>query len=131
MARSVITAGATDPRNVSLCDILFGLRAMERAGTGLVDVNKLMIEAGGESAFFHNQHEGTFSAIVRQPATTAGSKLVAHSTHPTGVYVLNLLPVTARFWNNEATVDLADCGVFIARSFEKTLEFTNYPFDVG
>jgi hypothetical protein len=137
-----IGAGATDPRNVSLCDIFFGLRAMERAGTGLVDVNKLMIEAGGESAFFHNQQEGTFSAIVRQAATTAGSKLVAHSTHPTGVYVLNLLPVvslpthvtivrlTARFWDSTASVDLADCGVFIARSFEGAHEFWSFaPLD--
>jgi len=138
-----IAAGATDPRNVSLCDIFFGLRAMERAGTGLVDVNKLMIEAGGESAFFHNQQEGTFSAIVRQAATTAGSKLVAHSTHPTGVYVLNLLPVvslpthvtivrlTARFWDCTSSVDLADCGVFIARSFEGAHEFWSFaPLDI-
>jgi len=137
-----IAAGATDPRNVSLCDIFFGLRAMERAGTGLVDVNKLMIEAGGDSAFFHNQQEGTFSAIVRQAASTAGSKLVAHSTHPTGVYVLNLLPVvslpthvsivrlTARFWDSTGSIALEDCGVFIARSFEDTHEFWSFaPLD--
>jgi hypothetical protein len=137
-----LAAGATDPRNVSLCDIFFGLRAMERAGTGLVDVNKFMIEAGGESAFFHNQQEGSFSAVVRQAATTAGSKLVAHSIHPTGVYVLNLLPVaslpthvsmvrlTARFWNSTASVDLADCGVFTARSFEGVHEFWSFaPLD--
>lgn len=137
-----IAAGATDPRNVSLCDIFFGLRAMERAGTGLVDVNKLMIEAGGDSAFFHSQQEGTFSAIVRQAATTAGAKLVAHSTHPTGVYVLNLLPLvslpthvtvvrlTARFWDSTASLALEDCGVFIARSFEEAHEFWSFaPLD--
>src|SRR5579871_3073053 len=43
-----VAAGATDTRNVSLCDIFYGLRAMERAGTGLVDVTKLMIGAGGD-----------------------------------------------------------------------------------
>jgi hypothetical protein len=137
-----IAAGATDPRNVSLCDIFFGLRAMERAGTGLIDVNKLMIEAGGDSAFFHNQQEGTFSAIVRQAASTAGSMLVAYSTHPTGVYVLNLLPVvslpihvsivrlTARFWDSTASIALEDCGIFIARSFEDAHEFWSFaPLD--
>lgn len=137
-----IAAGATDPRNVSLCDIFFGLRAMERAGTGLVDVNKLMIEAGGDSAFFHNQLEETFSAIVKQATTTAGSKLVAHSTYPTGIYVLNLLPVvslpthvsivrlTARFWDSTGSVALEDCGVFIARSFEDAHEFWSFaPLD--
>jgi hypothetical protein len=137
-----VAAGATDTRNVSLCDIFYGLRAMERAGTGLVDVTKLMIEAGGDSAFFHNQHEGTFSAMVRQAASTAGAKLVAHSTHPTGVYVLNLLPIvslptrvsvvrlTTGFWNSAALVQLEDCGVFIARSFEGTHEFWSFaPLD--
>lgn len=137
-----VAVGATDTRNVSLCDIFYGLRAMERAGTGLVDVTKLMIEAGGDSAFFHNQHEGAFSAIVRQAASTAGAKLVAHSTHPTGVYVLNLLPIvslpaqvsvvrlTTGFWNSTASVQLEDCGVFIARSFEGTHEFWSFaPLD--
>jgi Putative ATP-dependent DNA helicase recG C-terminal len=137
-----IAAGATDSRNVSLSDIFFGLRVMERAGTGLADVNKLMIEAGGESAFFHNQHEETFSAIVRQAATTAGSKLVAHSTHPTGVYVLNMLPIvslptkvsivrlTAKLWESMTSIDLEYCGVFIARSFEDTHEFWSFaPLD--
>ena len=137
-----VAAGATDTRNVSLCDIFYGIRAMERAGTGLVDVTKLMIGAGGDSAFFHNQHEGTFSAIVQQAPSTAGAKLVAHSTQPTGVYVFNLLPIvslpthvsvvrlTSGFWNSTAAVQLEDCGVFIARSFEQTHEFWSFaPLD--
>lgn len=129
-----VAAGATDTRNVSLCDIFYGLRAMERAGTGLVDVTKLMIGAGGDSAFFHNQREGTFSAIVRQAPSTAGAKLVAHSTHPTGIYVLNLLPIvslpthvsvvrlTSGFWTSTAAVQLEDCGVFIAH-LDKCMSF--------
>lgn len=133
-----IAAGATDPRNVSVCDIFFGLRAMERAGTGLVDVNKLMIESGGDSAFFHNQREGTFCAIVTQARSSAGAKLVAHSTHPTGIYLLNLLPIvslpthvsivrlTAKLWDSTTMIPLEDCGVFIARSFEDTHEFWSF-----
>jgi hypothetical protein len=137
-----VAAGATDTRNVSLCDIFYGLRAMERAGTGLVDVTKLMIEAGGDSAFFHNQHEGTFSAIVLQAPSTAGAKLVAYSTHPTGIYVLNLLPIvslpanvsivrlTTSFWNSSPSIQLEDCGVFVARSFEGTHEYWSFaPLD--
>jgi len=137
-----VSAGATDPRNVSLCDIFFGLRAMERAGTGLVDATKLMIEAGGDSAFFQNQQEGTFSAIVSQAASTPGAKLVAHSTHPIGTYVLNLLPIislpshvsilrlSCSFWDRPQTVLLEDCGVFIARSFEGSYEFWSFaPLD--
>lgn len=54
------SVNASDPRNVSLCDIFYGLRAMERAGTGLADVTKLMIESGGDSEFFQNQREARF-----------------------------------------------------------------------
>ena len=137
-----IAAGATDIRNVSLCDIFFGLRAMERAGTGLVDANKLMIEAGGESAFFQNQQEGSFSAIVNQASSTAGAVLVAHSIHPTGTYVLNLLPIVSLpshvsivrlktgFRDRPPEVLLEDCGIFIARSFEDAHEFWSFaPLD--
>jgi len=137
-----ISASATDSRNVSLCDIFFGLKAMERAGTGLVDVTKLMIESGGESEFFHNQQEATFSAVVKQAPSTAGARLVAHSTHPTGIYILNLLPLvslpthvsivalTTRFWDRPASVLLEDCGIFIARSFENEHEFWSFaPLD--
>jgi hypothetical protein len=133
---------ATDPRNVSLCDIFFGLKAMERAGTGLVDVTKLMIESGGESEFFHNRQEATFSAVVKQAPSTAGSRLVAHSTHPTGIYVLNLLPLvslpthvsilklTTRFRDRPASVQWEDCGIYVARSYENEHEFWSFaPLD--
>jgi predicted HTH transcriptional regulator len=43
--RIIVSNQATDLRNVSLCDIFFGIKAMERAGTGLVDVTKLMTES--------------------------------------------------------------------------------------
>jgi hypothetical protein len=137
-----ISAQLTDPRNISLCDIFFGLKAMERAGTGLVDVAKLMVESGGESQFFHNQQEETFTAIVKQAPSSAGSRLVAHSTHPTGIYVLNLLPFTAlpsfvsviklttRFRNRPESVKWEDCGVFVERSYEDHTELWSFaPLD--
>lgn len=133
-----LSVNASDPRNVSLCDIFYGLKAMERAGTGLADVTKLMIEYGGDSEFFQNQNEATFSAVVKQAPFTAGSRLVAHSTHPTGVYVLNLLPMVSlpthvsivalktSFKDRPATVALEDCGIYVARSYEDDHEFWSF-----
>jgi hypothetical protein len=137
-----ISAQLTDSRNISLCDIFFGLKAMERAGTGLVDVTKLMIESGGESQFFHNQQEQTFTAVVKQAPSSAGSKLVAHSTHPTGVYIVNLLPfislpshvsvvkLTTRFKNRPKTMQWEDCGIFVERSHDDQTELWSFaPLD--
>src|SRR5439155_11739304 len=51
--RIVLSESLTDQRNPSLCDIFFGISAMERAGTGLLDVGQLMLGCGGSSAFYH------------------------------------------------------------------------------
>ncbi|MGE3993603.1 hypothetical protein, partial [Pseudorhodoplanes sp.] len=57
--RFTLSESLTDQRNPSVCDIFFGISAMERAGTGLMDVNQLMMESGGASAFYDipNKHE--------------------------------------------------------------------------
>jgi predicted HTH transcriptional regulator len=49
--RFILSERFTDPRNPSLCDVFFGLSAMEREGTGILDVCDLMQNAGGSSAF--------------------------------------------------------------------------------
>lgn len=90
--RFVMSEGLTDQRNPSLCDIFFGISAMERAGTGLIDVDQLMQLSGGASAFYHNAQESRFKAVVAQPQASAGSRTIARSSVPTGLYLLNALP---------------------------------------
>src|SRR3546814_16068980 len=74
--------------------MFFGISAMERAGTGLIDACQLMTECGGNSAFFHHSRDARFEALVTQPQASAGSRSVARSDVPTGVYNLTQLPVT-------------------------------------
>lgn len=136
--RIVVSNQATDLRNVSLCDIFFGIKAMERAGTGLVDVTKLMTESSGSSEFFSDPAEQAFTAIVRQAASSAGSRVVAHSGRPTGIYILNVLPFSAlpgklsvvrlkmRLRHRPSTVILDDCGVFVERSSEEKVELWSF-----
>src|SRR3546814_9951978 len=92
--RFKLSESLTDQRNPALCDIFFGISAMERAGTGLIDACQLMTECGGNSAFFHHSRDARFEALVTQPQASAGSRSVARSDVPTGVYILNALPFT-------------------------------------
>lgn len=128
--RFVPAESITDQRNPSLCDIFFGISAMERAGTGLMDVGKLMVEWGGASAFYHHSKELQFEARVIRPEASAGSRTVARSAVPTGLYVLNALPFTVvpeqvsvvklkmPLRQRPITLDLSKCGTFINRGDE-------------
>jgi len=128
--RIIMSEGVTDQRNPSLCDIFFGISAMERAGTGLMDVGELMLAGGGGSAFYHNAAEGRFKAVITQPMASAGSRGVARSDVPTGLYMLNVLPFSAvperlsivrlhtPLWNRPRTIDLEECGTFVKRGME-------------
>jgi hypothetical protein len=128
--RIILSEGVTDQRNPSLCDIFFGISAMERAGTGLIDVGELMLKGGGGSAFYHNAAEARFKAVVTQPMASAGSRGVARSDVPTGLYVLNVLPfsaipetvsvvrLTAPLRDRPRTIDLGNCGTFVDRGTE-------------
>ena len=53
-------------RNRSLCDVFFGLQAMEREGTGLVDVERMALEAGGATAFTNDSKGNVFVAQIEQ-----------------------------------------------------------------
>jgi len=128
--RIILSESLTDQRNPSLCDIFFGISAMERAGTGLIDVGQLMLGCGGGSAFYHNGPESRFKAVVAQPQASAGSRVVARSDVPTGLYVLNVLPfsiipetvsvlrLTTPLRDRPRTVDLRECGTFVDRDPE-------------
>jgi hypothetical protein len=128
--RIVLSESLTDQRNPSLCDIFFGISAMERAGTGLIDVGQLMLECGGSSAFYHNNPEARFRAVVTQPTASAGSRDVARSDVPTGLYILNVLPfsaipesvsvvrLTTPLRDRPLTIGLSECGTFVDRGTE-------------
>jgi hypothetical protein len=128
--RFTLAESLTDLRNPSLCDIFFGISAMERAGTGLIDVGDLMLSCGGASAFYHYRKECRFEARITQPHASAGSRAIARSLVPTGLYVLNALPFTALPENvsivqltvplraRSSGVNLSDCGTFVDRGTE-------------
>lgn len=128
--RIILSEGLTDQRNPSLCDIFFGISAMERAGTGLIDVGQLMQASGGASAFYHSSVESRFRAVVAQPQASAGSRLVARSTVPTGLYMLNVLPftvvpdkvsvlkLTRSLRERPQGIRLSDCGTFVEHNGE-------------
>ncbi|WP_455387567.1 SIR2 family protein [Petrachloros mirabilis] len=128
--RITLSETVTDQRNPSLSDIFFGISAMERAGTGLIDVSTMMRECGGASAFYHHDRENRFEAQIRQPQTSAGTQGVARSGAPFGLYILNVLPLvvipdeismiqlTAPFHARPHGLDLSDCGVFVSCGME-------------
>lgn len=120
----VLQERATDQRNPSLCDIFFGINAMERAGTGLIDVSQLMTGSGGASAYYHHESDARFEARVSRLQASAGSPTVARSDVPVGVYVFNVLPFNvvpdhvsvvqlSMSWETRPRdMDFSDCGVF-------------------
>jgi hypothetical protein len=119
-------ANATALRNRSLCDVFFGIREMERAGTGLSDVLAISRESGGDAQFIHDQVGKRFVAQLRQPTASAGSGAIARDTRPTGVYVINALPfvsipdrvsvvkLTSRLFARPEGMSLDGLGTFVA-----------------
>jgi hypothetical protein len=79
-------------RNRSLCDVFFGIRAMERQSTGLTDVCDLAKEHGGDATFTNDSRKSCFLAQVAQATASSASSFVARDDRHTGVYVLNILP---------------------------------------
>lgn len=82
-------------RNRALCDVFFGISAMERAGTGLTDTRDLAAESGGAATFAYPPGKDSFIAEVFRINASAGSTTIARDTRPVGTYVLNLLPFAA------------------------------------
>lgn len=79
-------------RNRGICDVFFGIRAMERAGTGLSDVEAMSRERGGDAVFSTDKASGQFTARVKQPMQSAGSTSISRDPRHTGVYLINVLP---------------------------------------
>ncbi|MEI9421213.1 hypothetical protein O7A70_08545 [Mesorhizobium sp. Cs1299R1N1] len=116
----------SDLRNRALCDIFFGMSAMERAGTGLTDTCELASELGGAASFAYPPGEDSFVAELFRVEASAGSASVARDHRPVGTYVLNLLPfvatpqylthipLAARRWDElEKKVPFDEAGTFV------------------
>ena len=82
-------------RNRALCDVFFGMSAMERAGTGLADAAELSRSHGGSASFAFPTGEDRFRAQLFRPEASAGSKSIARSAVPVGTYVVNMLPFSS------------------------------------
>lgn len=126
-------------RNAALCDIFFGMRAMERAGTGLVDVEHLLSEHGGTAEFAHEAKGARFLATVRQPLASAGSKSVARDARPTEVYVVNFVPFVSlpttvsilrlnKSWHERPrSLPLDEAGTFVVQGDRFVWSFAPLP----
>ncbi len=85
----------SDLRNRALCDVFFGISAMERAGTGLIDARDLSTQQGGAANFAYPPGEDSFVGELFRLEASAGSTSVGRDTRPMGTYVINLLPFAA------------------------------------
>ncbi len=84
---------ATEMRNALLADIFYGLGPMDKAGSGLPDVQDMMLESGGRAEFSVGGANEYVSVILFQPVQATPEKSrVARRVSPTEVYVTNLLP---------------------------------------
>jgi hypothetical protein len=123
------------PRNRSLCDVFFGLKLMQRAGTGLLDVEDLARGGGGRAAFRTDTVQGRFEATISGPEMSAGSRHVARDNRPIATYVINSLPVVAMpptvsvvrlrlpLRNKPSTLDLTEAGTFVHGDSEHLVSF--------
>jgi len=119
----------SDLRNRALCDVFFGISAMERAGTGLTDTRELAKLQGGGATFAFPPGEESFAAEIYRLEASAGSSTIARDMRPVGTYVLNLLPfvsipesmthlaLDAAGWRQlEEKVPLDEAGTFLFES---------------
>jgi predicted HTH transcriptional regulator len=73
----------TEIRNPSLADIFFGIGSMDKAGSGLADVQELMLENGGNASFTIEHENQVFRANLFQPVQRApGESKVARPVAP-------------------------------------------------
>jgi hypothetical protein len=119
----------SDLQNRALCDVFFGISAMERAGTGLTDTREMAEQHGGAAKFAYPPGQDCFAAELFRLEASAGSTRVARDTRPVGTYVLNLLPLVSipqtlthvsldvSGWSDlERKVPLTDAGTFLFES---------------
>src|SRR5205814_7465477 len=85
------TRGVTSQRNPMLADIFYGLGRMDKAGSGLVDVARWMIEQGGLSEFQSLSNNSCVSAVLKQPIQEQPDAATAVPLTNSEVFTTNLL----------------------------------------
>lgn len=130
---------ATALRNRALCDVFFGMEAMERAGTGLTDVRDLTSELGGDAIFALADGGKTFRVTLAQASASAGTTTVARDDRPVGTYVINVLPfaalpdmvsivqLAAPLRTRSRDVAIGEAGTFIHRGETQLWSFVPLP----
>jgi SIR2-like domain len=84
---------ASEIRNSSLADVFFGIDSMDKAGSGLPDVQEMMVEYGGRAQFAVGENNQSVCATLYQPRQGDPDKSrVARRVSPTELYITNLLP---------------------------------------
>jgi predicted HTH transcriptional regulator len=83
----------TGLRNELLADIFFGLGPMDKAGSGLADVQDLMLENGGQAEFaIIKDNDGICATLFQPLQSSPASSQVARARSTTETYITNLLP---------------------------------------
>jgi hypothetical protein len=130
---------ATALRNRALCDVFFGMEAMERAGTGLPDVCDLTRELGGEAIFSVADAGATFRVSLAQANASAGTTTIARNDRPIGTYVINVLQFVALpdqlsivrlhtpLSRRPRDVSMLEAGTFIHREENEMWSFVPLP----
>lgn len=115
----------SDLRNRALCDVFFGISAMERAGTGLSDARALCAETGGDAVFAFPPGNTGFVGKLLRPNASAGSDSVSIDNRPVGTYTINALifsalpenitrlQVAGSYRDLEKHVPLHEAGTFV------------------
>ena len=83
---------ATELRNEFLADIFYGLGSMDKAGSGLVDVQDIMLDHGGSVQYAISNHNTQVLATLLQPIQESPAQRVARKRSPVDLYITNLLP---------------------------------------
>lgn len=84
--------GVTAIRNPVLADVFYGLGKMDKAGSGLADILKFMVQQGGDSEFSTNAGNKRVVVTLRQAKQEEPADATAVPLTRSEVFVTNLLP---------------------------------------
>ena len=87
--------GESECRNAIIADIFFGISQIDKAGSGLPDVQALMPKHGGRAEFICQRDNLGISVRLWQAEQKAPKNKVAIRRTDTEVYITNLLPFKA------------------------------------
>lgn len=85
--------GASQVRNDLLADIFFGIRSMNKQGTGLPDVKEWMVENAGRAEFaIGGENQSVSFTLLQALQAKPGKSRLARQLSQTEKYITNLLP---------------------------------------